>query len=328
MQPERPVLISVVIPVKNGAVTIGECLESLLNQTMAARMEIIVIDSGSTDGTLEVLKKYPVRLLEIDPGAFNHGLTRNYGISHANGSFAYLTVQDSRQRDHSNLEGMFAHFNDAAVAGVCGTQGTPDLPAFNPVQWYNPVEAPTVQRIQFPGKRSFDSMTPEQQAAACAWDNVNAMYRKSVLEKYPFPKAEYGEDMAWAKTVLSDGSALVRDSGAVVYHYHYRTFSYSFKVDFTYHYFTYQLFHARPSYPPVVTNIAKAAYRLHRNHRVKSSHKIQWFLHNIGAEAAAWYAVFVFRRALRKKSGSKLTEIYQYYCRTVPQGRLKVQNPK
>jgi rhamnosyltransferase len=293
-------------------------------QTLADRLEIIVVDSGSTDGTQELVKQFPVRLFQY-PGAFNHGLTRNYGAGLANGAFVHLTVADSWHRDPANLEKMLAYFDDPAVAGVCGCQGTPTLPDSNPVQWYNPMDKPTAERLHFPDRNSFDHLPPGQMAAACAWDDVNAMYRKTFLDKYPFPETDFAEDMAWAKIVLSEGATLVRDSGVVVYHYHYRTFNYSFKLDFTCHYHAYQLFRMRPSYPPLITNIAKAAYILIRNHSIKWPHKFRWLLHNISGEAGRWYAAYVFRKALRKKEGRGLTETYRYYCKTIPQGRLKAQ---
>ena len=49
------VLVSVVIPVKNGIDTLPSCLDGLFRQTVKDQMEVIVIDSGSTDGTLELL---------------------------------------------------------------------------------------------------------------------------------------------------------------------------------------------------------------------------------------------------------------------------------
>jgi rhamnosyltransferase len=319
------VLISVVIPVKNGAATIQKCLEALLAQTVADRMEIIVVDSGSTDGTQELVKQFPVRLFQY-PGTFNHGLTRNYGASLAQGAFVYLTVADSWQGGPTNLEKMLAYFDDPAVAGVGGTQATPPSPDSNPAQWYNPMDKPDMQRYHFPDRQAFDSLTPEQMAAACAWDDVNAMYRKIFMDQYPFPETDFAEDMAWAKVVLREGATLIRDSGVIVYHYHHRGFNYSFKVDFTCHYHAYRLFSLRPSYPPVGTNIAKAAYRLMKNHSIKWLDKFTWFFHNVGGETGRWYAVYTFRKAVRKKGGNALTEAYRYYCKTVPQGRLKAQN--
>ena len=64
---EKKIVISVIIPVKNGTPWLDACLQAIINQTLFDQTEIIVIDSGSTDGTLELLKKYPVTVYSISP---------------------------------------------------------------------------------------------------------------------------------------------------------------------------------------------------------------------------------------------------------------------
>ncbi|MBZ0097974.1 MAG: glycosyltransferase [Taibaiella sp.] len=89
------VSVSVVIPVKNGLGTIKRCLDGILAQTVDVK-EIVVVDSGSTDGTIALLKTYDkVELIEIAPADFNHGETRNIGVRNAIGDVVVLTVQDA-----------------------------------------------------------------------------------------------------------------------------------------------------------------------------------------------------------------------------------------
>ncbi|MBA3403194.1 MAG: glycosyltransferase [Gemmatimonadaceae bacterium] len=78
--PKRGERISVVIPVRNEALNIRSCIEGILGQTVAVD-EIVVLDSGSTDGTLDILLDYlKVRILAINSEEFNHGETRNTGV--------------------------------------------------------------------------------------------------------------------------------------------------------------------------------------------------------------------------------------------------------
>ena len=70
-------LISIIIPVKNGSDTIVSCLDAIFKQTLISKTEVIIIDSGSTDGTLDILKEYDVHIENIDSKDFNHGDTRN-----------------------------------------------------------------------------------------------------------------------------------------------------------------------------------------------------------------------------------------------------------
>lgn len=85
--------ISVVVPVLDMADTVGACVEALLNQTLPAEQrEIIVVDNGSTDGTPEIVSRYPVTLLrEPRPGA---PCARNAGIKAARGAFVAFTDAD------------------------------------------------------------------------------------------------------------------------------------------------------------------------------------------------------------------------------------------
>ena len=75
---------TVVIPVLNGAETIGDTLRALLSQAGApADLEIIVVDNGSTDGTPELVGEFPVTLLRCaTPGA---SAARNVGLNVARG---------------------------------------------------------------------------------------------------------------------------------------------------------------------------------------------------------------------------------------------------
>ena len=88
--------VSVIIPVKNEALKIRACIDGILQQTVSVK-EIIVIDSGSTDDTVAILKKYKeVSLVEIPSTEFNHGETRNLGVQQARGDFVLLTGGDAR----------------------------------------------------------------------------------------------------------------------------------------------------------------------------------------------------------------------------------------
>ncbi|MGE3959609.1 MAG: glycosyltransferase [Vicinamibacterales bacterium] len=84
---------SVVIPVLDMADSIGPCLDALLRQSLPAdRFEILVVDNGSSDGTPDVVRRYPVRLLhEPVAGACN---ARNRGIREASGTFIAMTDAD------------------------------------------------------------------------------------------------------------------------------------------------------------------------------------------------------------------------------------------
>lgn len=87
-------LISVVIPVYNGAKTIGETIASVLNQTLSD-FEIVVINDGSQDSTLDVLRSISDPRIKIFSYAnAGQAMSRNRGIAHASGEFIALLDAD------------------------------------------------------------------------------------------------------------------------------------------------------------------------------------------------------------------------------------------
>ena len=88
-------LISVVIPVFNGERYLAEAVSSVLGQSPARRLEVLVVDDGSTDGSAAVARSFPspVRLIEAEHGGL--GATRNRGVAAAQGAFlAFLDADD------------------------------------------------------------------------------------------------------------------------------------------------------------------------------------------------------------------------------------------
>jgi GT2 family glycosyltransferase len=92
---EHP-LISVIVPVYNGAVTLGGCLESLY-ASRDVSFEVIVVDDGSTDATRQVARSYPCRLLTL---CQNMGAARakNAGAAEATGDIIFFTDADVHVR--------------------------------------------------------------------------------------------------------------------------------------------------------------------------------------------------------------------------------------
>ncbi|MCK4667799.1 glycosyltransferase family 2 protein, partial [Candidatus Dependentiae bacterium] len=84
--------VSIIIPTKNGEKYLDRVLNMLFSQETAFDFEVIIIDSGSKDKTLKIIKKYPAQLIKIRPREFGHGKTRNYGVGISKGKFlVFLT---------------------------------------------------------------------------------------------------------------------------------------------------------------------------------------------------------------------------------------------
>src|SRR5205085_336450 len=88
-------LVSILVPTKNGAANLRVNLPLILKQKGIGALEIIAVDSGSQDGTIDVLRQFQAKTIQIDPSSFNHGLTRNLLASHARGEIVVFINQDT-----------------------------------------------------------------------------------------------------------------------------------------------------------------------------------------------------------------------------------------
>lgn len=285
--------ISVVIPVKNGGATIERCLKSILRQTVAADCEILVIDSDSRDNTLEILSRFPVRLLQIPAAEFNHGETRNFGARQARGEFVVMTVQDAYAADDRWLERMLAHFDDEQVAGVCGQQIVPHDAAMNPLAWFRPYERPVPNKVKLVPLHGWDALSQEEQALPHGWDNVTAMYRRRALLEIPFRRVDFLEDSIWAKDALLQGKALVYDYSVRVCHYHHESVSFRFRRRFTNLYYVRRYFDHVHLPASLLPALARIAYRVSRR-KYCPSRRVAWLLYNVRLEVTGWLAGWLF----------------------------------
>jgi rhamnosyltransferase len=314
-----PPLISVVIPAKNGEATIASCLQGIFSQTLRDQLEVIIIDSGSKDGTCEIASNYPAQIHRISPEQFNHGETRNLGVQLARGQFVVMTVQDATPVDPLWLERMLQHFSDILVAGVCGLQIVSQERDKNPLQWTRLFSKLEPRKVYFSRAGEFTQLPPALQQEYCRWDNVNAIYRRSVLLEIPFQRVDFSEDVLWARDALSNGYALVHDPRSQVCHYHHETFSFRFRRAYTIQYHTYRHFqHLQPA-ESLVYLMLRCVYRLWKTPGISSMEKIVWFGHNTQLILANWTAQILFRLSLYSIGDRGVERTHSYFCGASPQ---------
>ena len=312
-------LISVVIPVKNGDAWLDKTLPAIFNQTLADRTEVIVIDSGSTDGTNEILSRYPVRVIRIDPSTFDHGATRNLGVREAKGQYVVMTVQDATPDSPHWLQHLLDGFDDATVAGVCGQQIVDHDPENNPVDWFRPISPPGVVKYRFEDPNALRQLSGDEQKSLCRWDNVNAIYRRDILLQLPFRTTAFAEDALWARDALLAGYAIVYNTAARVRHYHHETPDYAFRRSFTVYYHFYQYFGVRPSRVdngplPLLRN----SKLLLKEKKIQWGDKWKWLRFNYRYRKVLNASVAAFTAALAKGQ-AELDSQHAAICKTPPQ---------
>jgi GT2 family glycosyltransferase len=199
--------VSVVIRALNESALIGTCLETLRAQAGGSDLEIIVVDSGSTDGTPTIAQEYGATIIEVAREHFHYSASLNLGIERAQGDLIIILSAHAIPRESEWLGLMTRPFGDSAVAGVCCRQiAWPDG------EWH---EAKRVAETFGDRERIFDAKNCE----GLIFSNAASCIRRTIWEqhRFAFPAAE---DMEWAARVIDAGYRIVYEPQASVMHSH------------------------------------------------------------------------------------------------------------
>ena len=185
----------------------------MLAQSIPGTFEVIVVDSGSTDRTLEIVGRYPVRLCQTPPEEFSWGRNRNVGARAAGGDYVVYLGADALPADRRWLSRLLEAFDTEDVAGVYGRQ-VPRDSAYPMEKFYLHYTYGTKRRVQ-----SWRRGTPTMDDT---WfSNVSSAIRRDVWERHPFSDAVlFGEDQEWSLKALRAGYKIVYQPEAVVIHSH------------------------------------------------------------------------------------------------------------
>jgi rhamnosyltransferase len=223
--------VTLLIPTFNAGPEFPAILECMRDQRLDREFEILIIDSGSSDGTAEFLRRQPVRLIEIPNSEFNHGLTRNLGIREARGDIVVLATQDARPADEHWMQRLVDAFADFRVAGAYSRQvARPDANPFIRDRlngWMAAAEAPRVQSVA--NRAEFDALPPMEKLARVAFDNVSSSVRRRTALEIPFRERRFGEDLDWAHRALLAGYRIIYEPRSRVIHSHNHSMWYELK---------------------------------------------------------------------------------------------------
>ena len=223
---------SIVVPTFNAGPGFENLLETLFVQETDFDYEVLVIDSGSTDDTVELAWGYGASVYRIPPSEFDHGATRNRGIGLSTGEYIALTVQDAVPLNGRWLATMVeALERDELVAGVYGRQiPRPGSDRFTRVLVNGWPTAGLSHREQFVGSPDHYRKLPAAERRKLAtFDNVSSCLRRSIWEKIPFEKTSFGEDLRWGKEAVEAGYKIVYEPRSAVIHSHARGTTYDLR---------------------------------------------------------------------------------------------------
>ncbi len=223
--------VTVAIPVRDGGELFVRTLRALERQTVAH--ELLVCDSGSRDGSPARARAHGARVLEIEPGAFNHGGTRNLLLREARGGHVALLTQDAEPADKRWLERLLEGFSLAEDVGLVYGPYLPRPDASPAVRaelegWFgslSPDGEPCVERLS-----AEERALPAESLLACTgselvgrrgfFTDANACLARAAWERVPFRDVAYAEDRLLALDLLRAGYAKAYVPRAGVLHSH------------------------------------------------------------------------------------------------------------
>jgi rhamnosyltransferase len=214
---------SILLLTKDEERNIGKCLEAIYAQKNASTFEVLVVDSGSTDRTIEIARQYPVHLENIRPEQFHHARTRNLAAELALGQYLVYLAADAFPASDDWLNALLGNFADAGVGAVYGRH----LPKAG-----STLEREDTLNAVYGKERLVKDPTRGQQMGYrhFHFSTVNAAIRKNVWRKTRFPEdLKCFEDLGIAKRILDGGAKIVYEPKAAVFHSHNHTESSLFK---------------------------------------------------------------------------------------------------
>ena len=205
----RP-LVSIVIPNKDEGEMLRSCLTQIFRQEVPFPFEVIIVDSGSGEETLDIIRQFPVRLHCIPPASFNHGLTRDLGASLARGEHLVFLNGDAIPCGEKWLIGLIEPLllsdEYAAVQGGIQERGRAHRFFWNSC-----------------GSLFYFSRLSERWIArydGIGFSTVNAAIRRRVWEELPFGEAPIMEDKKWQEAAVARGYKILYRSEVKVVHSH------------------------------------------------------------------------------------------------------------
>lgn len=196
--------VSIVIRALNEASHIGRLLASLAAQTRLAD-EVVLVDSGSTDRTVEIAEQFDCRIIHMPPGEFTFGRSLNWGCDAAKGDILVFVSAHVYPLEPTWLSQLLEPFQDPKVGLSYGGQTGDHRSNFAEIRlldrWF-PSESVTAQDDPF-----------------C--NNANCAIRRSLWQVHPYDEELPGlEDLAFARSILASGHTISYVAGARIAHVH------------------------------------------------------------------------------------------------------------
>lgn len=252
-------VISVVIPTYNGKSDLMSLIPVLKAQLLVRRIQIIVVDSGSKDGTFEYCSaEIGVEVHGIPHETFSHSYARNYGFSKAVGEYVLFMTQDAMPTDDLWIRKIVDPLlkNDLIVASSCKQVPKRNCDCYGAYSLYfhnRFMGLESADRIAQAPKNRSDHTLYRKNAQL---DDVACIIRSDVFDKYHYD-GEYAEDLSLGLRLLNDGYFIIQRASLAVVHSHNRSDYYHFQRAIIDNIWMNKLFRTKPNVSDEIQEIAK-----------------------------------------------------------------------
>ena len=225
-QHAQPVKASVVIPTWNAGPAFEKILQAITEQKTNWPYEILLIDSGSTDETLDIAARFhQVKVHQIPHHEFNHGGTRNLGVELTSGEYIAFLTHDALPANAYWLHNLVSLMDvNPDAAGAFGAHlpwpGASDFTKRDLNAHFENLKKQPLILSRDTNKALYDSGDTHWRQVLHFYSDNNSCMRRSVWQEIPYRAIKYGEDQVWADDIIKAGHSKLFAPQAVVYHSH------------------------------------------------------------------------------------------------------------
>tara|TARA_B100000686_G_C16739577_1_gene945781 strand:- start:835 stop:1929 length:1095 start_codon:yes stop_codon:yes gene_type:complete len=204
-EPDKIPVASIIIRTYNEELYLEKTLKMIFAQKSIPR-EVVVIDSGSTDATIKIAQKFPVRLVRIRNEYFGYGRALNLGARLARGYYVVNLSAHAIPIDEFWLAELINPLKDKKIAGVHGAE--------RPMEGYCGL---LERKILIDSFSDFSTERLDKNF----FSNANSAMRRKLVLDHPFDESvDWAEDRLWAKRLQEFGYKIAYKPKAAVYHSH------------------------------------------------------------------------------------------------------------
>jgi len=233
--------ISVIIPTKDAGSGFEHMMKMLTSQLGFTGIEIIIVDSGSQDKTLQISNRYNAKVIEIPPKDFSHSFARNLGAKNASGEYLFFTVQDAIIPTITWLHTLMTKLKTSKADAVsCAELPKEDADLFYRVISWNHYEFLEVNQsdriLSLPPNPDQFSLRKNGQLS-----DIACLIPSELFNKYLY-RFSYAEDLDLGLRLIKDGYKLLFLGSTRIIHSHNRDPYYFLKRGFVDNIFLSEIF--------------------------------------------------------------------------------------